>query len=172
MELLHKSPVIITQKNLLFFSYLCSFPPPPVHKSASLWFNPQFLKCALYWHLYSTFLTLPLEAFYKAMNYIPVTHWIHSCKREAVITCLAIKLIMPPTIGFLYVCTKEIKLPSCPWCSEYFIGRWAYRKSIMDQRDEVSFADGACWGETHFSMWNTLFRPVQKKNMCNKLIKG
>lgn len=122
---------------LLFMFLLPLSQPSRVHKPASLWFRPQSLKCALYWHLYSTFPTLPLEAFCKAMNYMPVTHWIHSCKREVVITLLAIKLIMPPTIEFLYVCTKEIKLPSCPWYHEHIRGRWADRELMMDQRDGV-----------------------------------
>lgn len=71
-----------------------------------LWLNPQALKCAVYWHLYSTFHTLPLKAFYKAMNYIPVTHWIHSSKKEAFIMRSAMSLVTVPATEFVYVCTR------------------------------------------------------------------
>lgn len=79
---------------------------PPLNLP-SLWLNPQALKCAAYWHLYSTFHTLPLKAFYKAMNYIPVNHWIHSSKKEAVITHSAISLITPPAIEFVCVHQRD-----------------------------------------------------------------
>lgn len=160
MELLqHKSPAIITQKNLLFLFCLCFFSPSPSPPSSMNLLlrdsDHSLLKSALYWHLYSTFPTLPLEAFYKAMNYMPVTHWIHSCTREVVITLLAIKLIMPPTIEFLYVCTKEIKLPSCPWYHEHIKGRRKNRELMMGRGMGPSpvWADNMLHILIHMGLW-------------------
>lgn len=59
-----------------------------------LQFKPGFLKCAFYWYLYSTFLSLTIKALYLSAN-----EFFHAkIKEAAVIICLALKLIPQHTI--------------------------------------------------------------------------